>query len=365
MMTQQQELRCPQCGAKIYLTDSECLSCRAKLDEGRLVEAELPAVRPTSVVEVELEPSAAVPGYRTSLAYMRPWDPAAMAVGAGFWGKLQRGWIFLKQSMVMWTRDKDLLIPSGLSVVTLVAFYALCYAVLRLTGVWDTIGGSEDERGLVWWVIMIPIVLIAYIITYFYTGMTVNLIDTHLKGRDAKLGQAYLDALKNLGALVQLGVISTIVSILTSAVRGKGRSRTRELAAEAVEHAWQAATYLVLPIIIIEDSSLRQAMSRAWQLHSKHLSDVIIAEVGVTLVNKVIGSVVVLAALFSGGGLYLASPALLPLAIVIGVVLISLAMVFTAYLRTAYYTCLYLWAAAAEEAKQPVAAPEPLAAAVA
>jgi len=359
-MTQNEELRCPQCGANIYYTDSECLSCGAKLDEGRLAEAE-----PTAPLEVELGPPAVGPDYRTSPVHTRPWDPAAMAVEAGFWGKLQRGWIFLKQSMIMWTRDKDLLIPSALSVVTLVAFYALCYGILRLTGVWDTIGASEDGRGLIWWVIMLPIVLIAYIITYFYTAMTVNLIDTHLRGRDARLGEAYLDALKNLGALVQLAVISTIVGVLTSAIRGKGRSTIRRVAAEAVEHAWQAATYLMLPIIIIEDSRLREAMSRARDLHSKRLSDVIVAEVGVTLVNKVISSVIVLIAVVAGVGLYLVSPALLVLAILIALALISLAMVFTAYLRTAYYTCLYLWAAAAEEAKQPVAAPEPLAAAVA
>ena len=345
-MVQNEQLQCPQCGARIYLTDAQCLSCGATLDEGRLVGAE-----PTPGIEVELKPSAAAPGYRTSPVHARPWDPTAMMVGAGFFGKLQRGWIFLKQSMIMWTRDKDLLIPSALSVVTTVAFYALCYGFLRLTGLWDTIGSSQDGRGLVWWVITIPVAVIAYIITYFYTAMTVNLIDTHLKGRDAKLGEAYMDALKNLWALVQLAVISTLVSMVTSAIRGKGRSRARELAAEAVEHAWQAATYLVLPIVIIEDSSLGEATKRAWQLHSKHLSDVIIAEVGVTLVNQVIGTVVLLGTVVAGVGLYLLSPALLPLAIVIAVVIMSFTMVFTAYLRTAYYTCLYLWAAATEEAQ--------------
>jgi len=288
-----------------------------------------------------------------------------MVVGAGFMGKLHRGWIFLKQSMIMWTRDKDLLIPSVLAVITMVAFYAICYGILRLTGLWETIGGNQDGRGLLWWVIMVPIVVVAYIISYFYTGMTVNLIDTHLKGRDAKVGEAYMDALKNLWALVQLAVVSTLVSVLTSAMRGKGRSRARELAAEAVEHAWQAATYLTLPVIIIEDVPLTAAMKRAWQLHSKHLSNVVIAEVGVTLINKVIGTVLLLVAVGIGIPLYFLSPALLPLAVIIGVALISAAMVFTAYLRTAYYTCLYLWAAATEAAKQPVAAPEPLAAAVA
>ncbi len=363
-MSSNQELRCPRCGAKIYLADSECLSCGARLDEGQLVEAEPVLTADSQPHQPQLAEEQL--GYRTSPAHARPWDPAAMAVGAGFMGKLHRGWIFLQQSMVMCTRDKDLLVPSALAVITLGVFYGICYGILRLTGLWEPLwNGDDGQSKWVWWVVAIPLALIAYIITYFYTGMTVNLIDTHLKGRDAKLGEAYLDSLHNLGALVQLAVLTTVVSMVSAAIRGKGRSVLRRAASEVVEHAWQAATYLILPVIIIEDISLRNAMERAWQLHSKHLSDVVIAEIGVTLVNKVIGSVIILVAVVGAGGLYLLSPALLPLAIVVAVAFISAAMVFTAYLRTAYYTCLYLWAAASEQAKQPVAAPEPLAAAVA
>ena len=32
-MTDQQELRCPDCGARIYATDSQCVSCGVRLDE--------------------------------------------------------------------------------------------------------------------------------------------------------------------------------------------------------------------------------------------------------------------------------------------------------------------------------------------
>ena len=35
-MTDQQELSCPKCGARIYFTDAQCVSCGARLDRGRL-----------------------------------------------------------------------------------------------------------------------------------------------------------------------------------------------------------------------------------------------------------------------------------------------------------------------------------------
>ena len=353
------KLTCPRCGADIVYTDAQCMSCGARLDQGRLADA--PAVA-GDTLEVEVE--AARPEYEVSPHHAQPWDPSRMPTGGGFWVKLERGWIFLKQAMTMWLRDKDLLIPSILGLLNLLVFFGLCYWALRAAGLWDQLMAEDGESKLLFWALALPLTLAAYIITYFYTAMTVNLIDTHLRGRDAKLGEALQDALKNVGALISLAVLSMVVAAISSAVRGRG-SRARGLAAEAIDKTWQAATYLMLPIIIIEDVPLREAMTRAWQLHRGRLSDVVVAEIGVTLINKILGTLALLVAIGLGALLVLASTALLPVAIAIAAGVISFAMIFTSYLRTAYYTCLYLWAAAAEAADQPVAAPKPLAEAVA
>ena len=358
-MAHGEKLTCPRCGADILYTDAQCISCGAYLDEGRL--ADMPAAA-GETLEVEVE--AAQPEYEISPHHAQPWDPSRMPTGGGFWIKLERGWTFLKQAMTMWVHDKDLLVPSILGLLNLLVFFGLCYWALYAAGLWGLLMSEDGESNLLFWILAIPLTLAAYIITYFYTGMTVNLIDTHLKGRDAKLGQALQDALKNVGGLISLAVLSTIVAAISSAVRGKG-SRARGLAAEAIDKTWQAATYLILPIIIIEDVPLREAMTRAWELHRSRLTDVVVAEIGVTLVNKILGTLALLAAIGQGILLVMASPALLPVAIAIAVGVISFAMIFTSYLRTAYYTCLYLWAAAAEAADQPVAAPKPLAEAVA
>ena len=37
-MTDQQELSCPNCGARIYATDAQCLSCGVELDEGQMAD---------------------------------------------------------------------------------------------------------------------------------------------------------------------------------------------------------------------------------------------------------------------------------------------------------------------------------------
>jgi len=359
-MASDEKLTCPNCGADIYYSDVRCLACGAALDEGQLADE---IARQPAVPEIEID--TAQPEYETSPEHPQPWDPAAMAVGGGFWVKLERGWIFMKQAMTMWLDDKDLIIPSALGLLNLAVFFGLCYWILSATGLWSRLMSEEGESGLIFWIAGAVVALIAYVITYFYTAMTVNLVDTHLKGRDARLGEAFQDALQNLFALVSLAVLSTVVSLVSSVIRGKDRSIGRELASRAIDRTWLVATYLILPIIIIEDASIKEAISRGWNLHRSRLADVVVAEIGVVLVNRVLGTLAMLAALGLGIVLYMTSPALLPVAIIVAAAIISFAMIFTSYLRTAYYTCLYLWAAASEAAQQPVAAPKPLAIAAA
>ncbi len=59
------------------------------------------------------------------------------------------------------------------------------------------------------------------------------------------------------------------------------------------------------------------------------------------------------------------SPAFLIPAIVIGGLWLALVMAYTNFVRTAYYTCLYLWAVERAAAAEMAAVPRPLAAAMA
>ena len=204
-----------------------------------------------------------------------------------------------------------------------------------------------------------------YLISYFFTAMTVHLIDTHLKGEDAQLKSAFADASKNLFALISLAVVSTLVAIITSALRRRGRGGPGEFVAAAVNKLWTVATFVLLPIIILEDVSLGKGLERARSLHGRNLIPIAVGEIAVSLVTGALGFAVVLlaaAAVFSLVSL-LGPAALIP-GLVAAAVIFAGVVAFSHYLRTAYYTCLYLWAAAREHAGDMAPAPAPLAAAL-
>jgi hypothetical protein len=298
---------------------------------------------------------------------------AEVSSGYGFWDSLSRAFTFLKESAVMAFRDKDLILPAVLATAANALMLCIILLVLWRTGLLQTLG--KGERAPWWWTgIGAVIVLVNYTITYFFIGMTVNLVDTHIHGRDARLGEAFADARKNFLALVGLALWSTVVSVLTGMLRGKRRGDLGDYAAAAIDRVWVVATYLILPAIILEDLSLRAAANRARDLHRRNLLGIAVGEVGVIALTNIIGIVgLVCAALVgvavysvAGGGLAGGAPTGAIIAgIVGGGLLLSLVIAFTTYVRAAYYTCLYVWAVATERQGELTAAPAPLGASLA
>jgi len=355
-----EELKCPACGARIYRSDVQCLNCGARLDEGRLAGSQ------AAVADAEMPPrtderKASGVDYDIGAAAQRGWDPGQVAGGGGFFDSLSRGWVFLRESVLMAFRDKDLMLPSFFSILANLVLLGALALILHLTGnLRPLLSEGEQEIGPAGWVILIGMAFIGYVVTYFFTGMTVHLVDVHLKGKDAQLGSAFRDSLKNLGAILMLSVVTLVVSLLTSALRGRSRYGLRAAAANTADRAWTVASYLLLPIIILEDISFIDATSRGTRLHGRNLIQIVVGELGLMLTTRVVSFIIALIAIGIGVGFYLLSPTLLIVGIAIAALLLIAAMAFMAYVRTAFYTCLYLWAVAMETAGERVPAPAPL-----
>jgi hypothetical protein len=284
----------------------------------------------------------------------------------GLWGQLRRAWVFMREALTMAFRDKDLLLPPIFSIIASTVFLVGALLIINALGLWDQLGNEEEGTNVVEIVIALVTGFIFYSISYFFTGMTVHLINVHLRGRDAQLGTAFADALKNLPALLLLAGASAIVSVLTSRRRREGGMSAGDFAAGAIQRIWTVVVYLILPIIILEDAPFFKAFGRAKEIHNGNLVPIAIGEIGVIIVNRIIGVVGILLAVVGVVGLSVVGGtiALIPAIIVAGL-WIAVVMAYTNFVRTAYYTCLYLWAVERAAAADDAAIPQPLAAAMA
>jgi hypothetical protein len=337
------------------------MSCGVALDEGRLADA---AATPAAEGQPQI---TYTPPEALRYSTTPGWRPTDAPLGGGFLASLSRAWVFLRESMAMAFRDKDLIVPSLLAILVNALAVGGIVAALWVTGLFQVMD-TERETGSQKVIITVAgavATFLSFLTTYFFMGMTVNMVDVHLTGRDATLGKAFADARKNFMAIMWLAVVATAIAMVTSSMRSRNRRGLEDLVADGVDKMWQVATYLMLPIIILEDVPLREASRRAWRLHSRGAIGVVVGEIGVSILTGAIGFIGFLVAAGAAVGLYMVSPALLPVWIGGAVLLFATVIAFTMYVRTAYYTCLYLWAAATETVGAAVPAPAPLVAAMA
>ena len=274
----------------------------------------------------------------------------------GFFASVSKGWSFVRAAFAMARENKKLLAPSLYQVLVTIAYFIAWVAALVALdphwtdGEWTAVGAIATFG--------------SFLIFYFFCGITVNMIDVHLKGGTPSVGEGARDARKNFFAIVVLASVSTIVDLIVSSMR-RDRNLLGKIIANIVDAVWTTVTFLLLPAIIIEDAGFGDAMRRVRALHKGNLLLIGVGEVGVRFVTGLIGF---LWFLLTAGVLYLDFTALhgtaaLVVAFVVGGGLLAIFAAFATYLRMAYYTCLYLWAVDVE--KQGASAPAPLPLAIA
>jgi hypothetical protein len=260
----------------------------------------------------------------------------------------------MKAAFAMAGQNKKLLAPSLYLVLFTVLYYVAWIAALVAidpqwsNGQWSAVGGLATFG--------------SFLIFYFFCGMTVNMIDVHLKGGTPSIVDGIKDAGKNSVAIMFLAMISTIINMISNAARDN-KSIVGSIIASIIEAIWTTLSFLLLPAIIIEDASFPQAMRRVRALHKGHMLLVGIGEVGVRLVTNLIGFLwfaAIFAVVYVSFTVFTGTLALV-LAFVVGGTLFALWAAFNTYLRMAYYTCLYLYAVEVEKQGQSAPAPLPLA----
>lgn len=280
----------------------------------------------------------------------------------GFSDRLSRGWGFIKEAFAMANEDRSLLKPSVYSVVVGIVYWLLWVGV--------AIGADIDFESSGGVAIGALATFGSFAIFYFFMGMTVNMIDAHIKGDEPSLRDAFNDAKKNFVAILFLALISTVVELFCKVVRNSahtsesgGIAIVLHIVASIIESLWTMVAFLLLPAIIIEDASLGDSLRRVREISKGNFLEIAIGDVGVRMITGLIGLVIFIVLL---GVLHLSFGVMggtfgMVLGISVGGTILTLYVAFSSYLRMAYYTCLYIWAADSIEKGPSASAPLPLA----
>lgn len=293
-----------------------------------------------------------------------------------------RGWNFLKQAWSMAFKDKDLLKPSLYALIVGLIISVIGIIPIIIAAV--SFGDSQIGR-IIMGVLGAILMFVQFTVTYVFSAMTIRLIYGYLTTGDGRMDEAWAIVRRDFFDILTLAAVSTIVGVLRNMANSNRKNNVLgsilRSAMRAVEALWTEAALLVLPAMIIDDLNLKDGLARIVKITKENFLLIGIGFVGVRWVTGLIGFAftvigLLLAFAIGGGIAYVSggSTAILVVGITIGALIfftfLMVSSLFSSYTTTAYHTCLYIWArevekATAEGRSTQVAAPAPLAAALA
>ena len=236
-------------------------------------------------------------------------------------------------------KDRELLVIPVLSFLASIAALALIW--LPTLSAVDTSGlaGKSEDPGAILLVVGVITAMVLSIVSVFFNGALVAGAYERLSGGDPTVRSALGRAVSRLPGLLPWAILTGTVGLVLQAARERAGWLGR-FVVNMVGMAWETATFLVVPAVVIDDHGAVSGLKASASLLKRTWGENIAARVGFGLLGfiAIIPAVVVVAAAGALGG------AALVLGILVAVPYVALLVVVLTALNAVFQTALYLYA---------------------
>ena len=251
--------------------------------------------------------------------------------------RLQNSIDLAKASWNVLREDKQLTVLPLLSGLSALVVALLFFGPVALIA--DN-GAQGSSKPLAWILGAVGYLAITYVVVFFNAAL-VWAADCRMRGEHVTLGEAVRAASERAHVLLPWAVLSATVSLVLRAIEERAGIVGR-IVGSLVGLAWSLVTFLVLPVLVIEQIGPIDAVKRSAELFKKTWGENMIANAGIGLVALIATIVGVLPCLLliGAGGPVAVLGVVLAVAWVIGVQLVA------ATLTGIFQTALYRFATA-------------------
>lgn len=176
--------------------------------------------------------------------------------------RLARSWELTKASLAVLSADKELLVYpllSGLASMLVLATFAI---PALLAGIGDRLASGEDGARVLGTIVAFAFYVTQYFVILFCNTALVGAAMIRLRGGDPSVGDGFKVAFARLGTILGYAVVSATVGMLLRALAQRGGALGR-IASSMFGLAWGLATFLVVPVLVVEDVGPIEAVKRS------------------------------------------------------------------------------------------------------
>ncbi|HSG79634.1 MAG TPA: DUF6159 family protein [Acidimicrobiia bacterium] len=256
-------------------------------------------------------------------------------------GRISNTITLAKASWQVLKADKELV---ALPVISLVA--TLIVAFSFLAPIAFATGGQEfaaESMGTGDYILLGLMYVSLAFVTIFFNAALVSAAMERMDGGDPTIGSAIRGALGRIHRILPWAIVSATVSVILRALEERAGTLGR-IVIGIIGVAWSLVTFLVVPVLVVENVGVTDAVKRSGALFKKTWGENVAAQVGFGL----LGFLVVLPAILIAAGAFYIGETIGLLVLVLAVVWILGASMVIAALNGVFQAALYRYAAGLE-----------------
>lgn len=203
--------------------------------------------------------------------------------------KLSNSWELVKASWGVLLADKELLLFPVVSFFASLIVLATFAIPTFLVGIFD-----NPNFPILGYVVGFLFYTCMYAVTIFANSAVVGAATIRLEGGDPTVSDGFRIAFKHIGSILGYAVISATVGMILRAISERSGAIGRILVS-LVGFAWSVATFLVIPVLVIEGATPIDAIKRSGSLLKQTWGEQLVGNFGIGTVFALVYVLLVLA----------------------------------------------------------------------
>ena len=262
--------------------------------------------------------------------------------------RLSRSWELVKASAAVLRADKELVVFPIVSGVLSIFVFLTFLVPMLLAGVFDSRGISHSGFPVVGYLLGFLFYVVQYFVIFFCNTALVGAALIRLRGGDPTVADGFRIAFSRFGAILGYALIAATVGMILRTIAERA-GFIGKLVIGMIGFAWNVATYLVVPVLVVENVGPVDAIKRSVAHLRKTWGEQIIGNLGLGTAFGLLtlGTILSGILLFIGAAMTGSIALMVAVGVLLVAALIAIALISSA-LSGVYAAAVYRYAAEGE-----------------
>ncbi len=245
--------------------------------------------------------------------------------------RLRNGWNLARESFGVLRADKKLLIfplLSGLACLLVFASFLTPFLTIpELRALLDDNANANKAPAWVVWALVFAFYFVNYFVIIFFNSALVACAIARFNGGEPTLGDGLSVACRRLPQILGWALVSATVGVILKAIENS-HEKAGEFISAILGTAWNALTFFVVPVLVVEQVGPIEAVKRSFAIVCKAWGESLTANFSVGLIIFLFFVAAALPAVlgFAAGGAAVWVGGLITLALWVVIALVSAAV---------------------------------------